>query len=311
MSTFLVCKVGDTTKSYTCKTTASKPYLRVKDAYLPLTTETGTGLKVKANGNTYRPLETYTTTTEKTLWRGDVYGTGTTNAGSHTLEYSRGYATTWLSNGSNYLTESSFLGTFYTVNPDSCFAGGFTAENTTCTFYYYYSSSTTSSGASSIISTKFERVSGYVSSRSLTKTAGSINSIFYINFRRTTRRSGTSATVAVSGSSYSGGYNTVPHLLSKELLYDNNYKVGYIMTLFTGENMRINATQITSISRSTMLSARVHFTHSTSSTSNESYSSSTTGSISYTTKSPYTSKVTFETNITETYTEAETITVGG
>lgn len=53
MSTYLVIKNGTDTKSYPCKTSAEKPYIKVSTyGYVPLTTQTNTktGLRVKANG---------------------------------------------------------------------------------------------------------------------------------------------------------------------------------------------------------------------------------------------------------------------
>lgn len=69
MATYLCVKVNSTSvKSYAAQASAAKPYLCVSGGYFPLTTETGTGIKVKANGSVYRIAEQTgsTTTTTRT-----------------------------------------------------------------------------------------------------------------------------------------------------------------------------------------------------------------------------------------------------
>lgn len=56
------------TKRYTGKENANSPYLKVNDAYFPLTTETDTnwGLRINSNNQIYRIIESYTTTLKTT-----------------------------------------------------------------------------------------------------------------------------------------------------------------------------------------------------------------------------------------------------
>ena len=93
MATYLCVKVNSTSvKSYEAKSSAAKPYLCVSGGYFPLTTETGTGLKVKANGSTYRLAEGGQSVT-------------TTTTATHTVE------STWTRSGSETQRASSI--TFY------------------------------------------------------------------------------------------------------------------------------------------------------------------------------------------------------
>lgn len=59
MATYLKIQNGTKTKEYTLTSAYQKPYIRVSNSILPLTTRTTTGMHLKAqNGNTsYRPLE--------------------------------------------------------------------------------------------------------------------------------------------------------------------------------------------------------------------------------------------------------------
>ena len=83
MATYLVVKSGNQTKSYTAKTTADKPYMRVGTGYFPLTSETTTasGLRLKLDNKPYRIVETYyttistTTSTEYATTRSSQYDT--------------------------------------------------------------------------------------------------------------------------------------------------------------------------------------------------------------------------------------------
>ena len=64
MSSYLMIKHAGGTKSIEAKTAEpAKPYIKVADGYFPLTTETsGTGVFVKASGNTYKIAEKNTIT---------------------------------------------------------------------------------------------------------------------------------------------------------------------------------------------------------------------------------------------------------
>ena len=73
MPSYLCMKVNNSTKSYELKTSANKPYLRIGGGYLALTTETGTGLKVKANNTTYKIVETYTVSSTSTYLQSYTY----------------------------------------------------------------------------------------------------------------------------------------------------------------------------------------------------------------------------------------------
>lgn len=95
MSSYLVIKNGEEKKSYRCRESANKPYIKVSNSYLPLTTQTGTGLKVKINGSTYRIAESHTEEITKTIT------TKTNNVSVYsgtTLDYSTVSKTTFSEN---------------------------------------------------------------------------------------------------------------------------------------------------------------------------------------------------------------------
>ena len=68
MANYLVVKFPNNRHSFTIKEEEPpKPYLKVKNGYLSLTTETsGGGFKAKLNGINYKIVETFTTTVETT-----------------------------------------------------------------------------------------------------------------------------------------------------------------------------------------------------------------------------------------------------
>jgi hypothetical protein len=116
MATYLVIKNGNATKSYTCKDSEpNKPYLKVSNKYLPLTTNTTTGLKVKANGNEYSPLASYTTTTERVYYSGTESNSNVTILDGHTCYYA-GYTRGTLATGTAYRYYSETNSWYETIN---------------------------------------------------------------------------------------------------------------------------------------------------------------------------------------------------
>lgn len=129
MATYLCVKANNQNKSFTAKESkeAGKPYLCVKASnsvgYFPLTTETSTGTKIKVkanNGNTYRIVETYTTTQQITVTTGTSYETRSST--SATTYYTRkstsatNYQTRASTSATNYLTRASTSATDYGTN---------------------------------------------------------------------------------------------------------------------------------------------------------------------------------------------------
>lgn len=109
MATYLVIKNGNATKSYTCKDSANAPYIKVSNKYLPLTTNTTTGLKVKANGSEYSPLASYTTTTTTSYYSGTDSKTERVTLDNHSCSF-KGY-----SRSSGTTTYSRSKQQFYTT----------------------------------------------------------------------------------------------------------------------------------------------------------------------------------------------------
>ena len=163
MSTYLVVKNGNTTKSYECKTShSSAPYLKVNTSnYLDLTTNTTTGvqLKVKANGTTYRPLQTTTTIssrsseyTETTGYSGYVstteqYTSNTLCSGSGiaNLEWGRQFSTSVVCTSTAAIPRKTTL--FTTLNLSSYVY----YDNYTASYSCFYTASARKDGESGVV----------------------------------------------------------------------------------------------------------------------------------------------------------------
>lgn len=109
MSNKVCIAANGITKSYECKTTHnSSPYIKVNGEYLDLTTNTTSGLqlKVKYNNQTYRPLQTYTSTYSSSYKR--ILTTGYSGVSSSSSSYIT--TTKW----SGYRYNGSSFSTFLT-----------------------------------------------------------------------------------------------------------------------------------------------------------------------------------------------------
>lgn len=113
MSNKLYIQGGGQTKAYECKTThTGSPFLKVSAGYLDLTTNTTSGLQLKIkNGNqTYRPLQTYSTTASRSSEYTETTGyTGksSTNATNNSTVYGFSIQSTSSLGTTNYYSVTS------------------------------------------------------------------------------------------------------------------------------------------------------------------------------------------------------------
>lgn len=114
MSTYLVIQNNNETKKYPCDSSADHPFLKVSNSYLPLVTDTtsGLGVKIKIDSKTYRPLGYVNTTTS-------VYDETKTQYTINTTITAYSYDTVaWLGQSSTGTTKS-FLSSKTTGNDDN------------------------------------------------------------------------------------------------------------------------------------------------------------------------------------------------
>lgn len=156
MSTYLVIKNGTMTKSYTCKESASTPYLKVSNSYLPLTTQTGTGLHVKASGSTFIPQASYTTTVVESYYKGET-GSGnisTTVEHAYTKEFDGRYYTRRSGSTSTYQNRYSCSLTISEIY-DTEFSISLNKIILTKSVYTYSSSSISINGTNSSVTSEY------------------------------------------------------------------------------------------------------------------------------------------------------------
>ena len=124
MANYLVVKFPNNRHSFTIKEEEPpKPYLKVKNGYLSLTTETsGGGFKAKLNGINYKIVETFTTTVETTTSISvdtsstDTYSYDTSSTNTYWYDTFSTNTDTYLANGSKACGVSSSSTRYLTIS---------------------------------------------------------------------------------------------------------------------------------------------------------------------------------------------------
>ena len=195
MATYLCVKTNNTTKKYEVKASANKPYMRVSTGYMPLTivTDTNTGLRIKSGNNTYRIIESYTTTQTTTQTHYETKSTTDYVKTYGTIKYKYGTgqnmtAIAYFSKATLNIFTGPASSSYYT-NASQTSVTGITAQENklgTCTGYIYsthyyyggrysYSATKYTSLGSNIQTTNFVSANSYTS-----------NSFFYGTLSPTT-----------------------------------------------------------------------------------------------------------------------------
>ena len=114
---YLKVQYNNSIKQYTLTNNYNKPYIKVSNSILPLTTNTTQGLCIKINHNntTYRPLEYNSMSTSATYYTSGINSNGlsSTTALTRSSTSQTIYHTCSSTSSTSYLTRSSTSGTSY------------------------------------------------------------------------------------------------------------------------------------------------------------------------------------------------------
>ena len=114
---YLKVQYNNSIKNYNLTDNYNKPYIKVSNSILPLTTNTTNGIciKIQANNTTYRPLEYQSMSTSDTYYTSAVNSNGlsSTTALTRSSTYDTQYYTRSSTSSTVYYTRSSTSGTNY------------------------------------------------------------------------------------------------------------------------------------------------------------------------------------------------------